>query len=105
MRRRAPGLVLRADVIGMISVLGSDGNLLDRSWTSGATDLRVRFAAQSMDAAEVALLLDEVEALYCAGPAGGCGVRRHLTPRVATASCLVERTFARPQVTMLGADA
>jgi Acyclic terpene utilisation family protein AtuA len=105
MRKRAPGLVLRTDAIGMISVLGHDGDALNRPWMSGSTDLRLRFAAQSMDAAEVELLLDEVEALYCAGPAGGCGVRRHLTPRVASASCLVERAFARPRVTMLGAGA
>jgi Acyclic terpene utilisation family protein AtuA len=105
MRKRAPGLVFRTDAIGMISVLGHDGDALKRPWTSGSTDLRLRFAAQSMDAAEVELLLDEVEALYCAGPAGGCGVRRHLTPRVVSASCLVERAFARPRVTMLGAGA
>ena len=49
--------------------------------------------------AEVELLLDEVEALYCAGPAGGAGVRRRLTPRLASASCLIERQFARPRVT------
>ncbi len=53
-------------------------------------------------AAEVEFLLDEVEALYCAGPAGGAGVRRRMTPRLASASCLIERAFARPTVTMLG---
>ena len=105
MKKRAPGLVFRTDAIGMISVLGHDRDALERPWTSGSTDVRLRFAAQSMDAAEVELLLDEVEALYCAGPAGGCGVRRHLTPRVASASCLVERAFVRPRVTMLGAGA
>jgi hypothetical protein len=104
-KRRAPGLVFRTDAIGMISVLGHDRDALERPWTSRSTDVRLRFAGQSMDAAEVELLLDEVEALYCAGPAGGCGVRRHLTPRVASASCLVERAFVRPRVTMLRAGA
>ena len=62
-------------------------------------DVRLRFAAQSANAAEVELLLDEVEALYCAGPAGGAGVRRRMTPRLASASCLIERKFAAPRVT------
>ena len=68
-------------------------------------DIRLRFAAQSANAAEVELLLDEVEALYCAGPAGGAGVRRRMTPRLASASCLIERKYASPRVTMLGAGA
>src|SRR5712691_4345635 len=94
MRRRAPGLVVRTDAIGVISVLGDNGAALAEPWPSGAADVRLRFAAQSASAAEVELLLDEVEALYCAGPAGGAGVRRRLTPRLASASCLVERKFA-----------
>jgi hypothetical protein len=32
-------------------------------------------------------------------------VRRHLTPRLASASCLIERKYARPTVTMLGRGA
>ena len=63
--------------------------------TSGCASPRNRRIA-----AEVELLLDEVEALYCAGPAGGAGVRRRLTPRLASASCLIERKFAQPRVTM-----
>ena len=66
---------------------------------------RLRFAAQSLNAAEVELLLDEVEALYCAGPAGGAGVRRRTTPRLASASCLIERKYAEPRVTILGGSA
>jgi hypothetical protein len=50
------------------------------------------------------MLLDEVEALYCAGPAGGAGVRRRLVPRLASASCLIERRYAQPTVTFLGSD-
>ena len=66
---------------------------------SDAADIRLRFAAQSSNAAEVELLLDEVEALYCAGPAGGAGVRRRIMPRLASTSCLIEREFAAPRVT------
>jgi hypothetical protein len=55
-----------------------------------------------MNPAEVEVLLDEVEALYCAGPAGGCGVRRRVTPRLASASCLIERRFVSPSIAFVG---
>jgi hypothetical protein len=84
-------------------VLGSDAGAPD--WSAEARDVRLRFAAQSHDSAAVERLLDEVEALYCAGPAGGCGVRRRLTPRLASASCLVERRFVSPRVSIIGGGA
>ena len=104
LRRRAPALRVRIDGIGALSLYGtSDAPSNLRSAPSD--DIRLRFAAQSADAAQIALLLDEVEALYCAGPAGGAGVRRHVTPRLASASCLIERRYAEPRVTLLGAAA
>jgi len=104
MRRRAPELAMRVDAIGLDSTFGV---LDDESppKTRPPSEVRLRFAAQSADRAPVELLLDEVEALYCAGPAGGCGVRRHLTPRLASASCLVERERIEPRVTFVGAAA
>ena len=105
MKRRAPGLVFRIDAIGVVSVLGDNSATLSRPWPSKPADVRLRFAAQSASTADVELLLDEVEALYCAGPAGGAGVRRRLTSRLASASCLIERKFACPRVTMLGNSA
>jgi hypothetical protein len=105
MRRRAPGLKIRTDAIGLISVLGDDAGAFAQRDNAASEDARLRFSAQSADAAAVEMLLDEVEALYCAGPAGGAGVRRRVTPRLASASCLIERSFARPVVTMLGGGA
>ncbi len=102
MKTRAPGLTFRTDAIGVTSILGETGGAFKKQWLSDAADIRLRFAVQSQNAAEVELLLDEVEALYCAGPAGGAGVRRRMTPRLASASCLVERKYAAPRVTMLG---
>ena len=98
---RAPGLALRVDAIGAVSVLGASGAPLDFR-NAPSSDIRLRFAAESPDGAEVEMLLDEVEALYCAGPAGGAGVRRRVTPRLASASCLIERHYAEPRVTLLG---
>lgn len=103
MKTRAPGLVFRTDAIGVTSTLGDAGGAFKKQWLSEPADIRLRFAAQSPNTAEVELLLDEVEALYCAGPAGGAGVRRRITPRLASASCLIERKYASPRVTMLGA--
>jgi hypothetical protein len=105
MRRRAPGLKIRTDAIGVVSILGDDAGAFAAGRNASSEDVRLRFAAQSPDAAAVEMLLDEVEALYCAGPAGGAGVRRRVTPRLASASCLIERKFARPTVTMLGGGA
>jgi hypothetical protein len=104
MKRRAPGLVVRTDAIGVVSVLGDNAGTLSRPWAADPEDVRLRFAAQSARTAEVELLLDEVEALYCAGPAGGAGVRKRLTSRLASASCLIERKFAAPRVTLIGAS-
>jgi hypothetical protein len=97
---RAPDLAIRIDAIGISSVLDSNQLGLERQWPAQSNDVRLRFAAQGRDPAHVTLLLDEVEALYCAGPAGGAGVRRSITSRLASASCLIERSFARPRVTM-----
>jgi hypothetical protein len=100
MRRRAPDLRVRIDAIGRDSTFGSLAQ--DASAAPAPSEIRLRFAAQSMQREPVELLLDEVEALYCAGPAGGCGVRRHLSPRLASASCLIERERVAPRVTFVG---
>jgi len=104
-RRRAPGLKFRIDTIGIVSVLGDDSGGFVHGRNAAPEDVRLRFAAQSADVAAVELLLDEVEALYCAGPAGGAGVRRRVLPRLSSASCLIERSIVRPTVTMLGGGA
>jgi Acyclic terpene utilisation family protein AtuA len=104
LRKRVPRLEVRIDAIGVASVLGAGRSPADLRQAQ-ANDVRLRFAAQSIDAGEIEMLLDEVEALYCAGPAGGAGVRRRTTPRLASASCLIERSYAQPRVTILGAPA
>lgn len=104
MVRRFPELMVRADAIGVMSVLGDGaGERLREAWHTAATDdVRVRFAAQAHDPAPVNELLHEVEALLCAGPAGGGGVRKSVTPRLWSASCLVERHLVQPTVSLLG---
>jgi hypothetical protein len=100
MTRRAPELALRVDAVGLSSVFG---NLA--AAPSPAPEIRLRFAAQHARREPIELLLDEVEALYCAGPAGGAGVRRTITPRLASASCLIERVRVAPTVTFVDGPA
>jgi hypothetical protein len=96
-----PGLAIRADIIGVVSSFGdSTGRDLAAS-TAESDDVRVRFAARHAEAAPVQQLLAEVEALYVAGPAGGGGVRRHLVPQLASASCLVERELVQATAELL----
>lgn len=101
--RRAPDLDFRIDAIGLSSIHGNDDGALQRPWNADASDVRLRFSTRGARAEDVRLLLDEVEGLYCAGPAGGAGVRRHVTPRLASASCLIERDYERPRVSMIEA--
>jgi len=98
--RRFPDLLLRIDTIGVTSTYGSlSPPLPDDLWMP---EVRLRFAAEHSEREAVACLVEEVEALYCAGPAGGAGVRRHLSSRLASASCLIERARVMPRVSFLG---
>ncbi|MGF1621421.1 MAG: acyclic terpene utilization AtuA family protein [Rhodomicrobiaceae bacterium] len=103
MARRAPGVSIRADAIGVMSVHADlAATAAQDAWRRAPNDIRIRFAGQFSDAESAEILLGEVEALYCAGPAGGAGVRRHLTPRLCSASCLIERNRVEPRISFLG---
>jgi hypothetical protein len=106
MARMAPDLAIRADAIGLMSVHGDlAGTALADAWDETSRDIRIRFSAQTGNAGHAELLLHEVEALYCAGPAGGAGFRGHITPRLISASCLIERERVAPRVSFIGGDA
>ncbi len=69
----------------------------------GATDgipcARLRLAIRSDNHAEVQTAINEVEALYLNGPAGGGGVRKSITPLIETEASLVPRSqLASPKV-------
>lgn len=99
MEDRHGDVELRVDFIGIRSVFGStydrDNSAIDNHL---GRDVRVRFALCSHSRDVAQCLLDEVEALYCAGPAGGAGVRTHLTERLASTSCAIERSHIRPAI-------
>jgi hypothetical protein len=100
-RRRSPqNIRMRCDVIGVLSVLADDSG---RAWDSfdaaaPTEDVRLRIAFSAPDKDTVERGLAEVEALYCAGPAGGGGIRLALRPRIAATSCFVPRNAVRATV-------
>lgn len=100
--RAGAGLEVRIDLIGVLSVFADDaGRALAQHRTGRATDVRLRVAAAHADRERIELLVHEVLALYCCGPAGGGGVRTAITPRLGSSSCFVPRSLAPARFTIL----
>jgi hypothetical protein len=77
---------MRIDLIGIDSAHGrSYGNRPE------AYEARLRVAARARDAARAQRVGEEVEALYCNGPAGGGGARKYLREVVGVASTFLPR--------------
>ena len=91
---RIPDMVgqYRVDLIGLNALHATAG--LDAPET--ADDVRVRVAMRSMDRDLIEMMLWEVEALLCCGPAGGGGYRGQVTPGVVTHSTMIDRDAVRP---------
>lgn len=99
--RSQPDLHIRADLIGLSSILNDSEGATLEGCDAPSADVRVRVAAQSFDRAGLDAMLDELRALYCAGPAGGAGIRTQITPRFRSASCLLERDRIAPSVRLI----
>lgn len=85
----------RIDYIGSTS---SHGRSFDP--TENPYEIRLRVAARGATADRVALVGEEVEALYLNGPAGGGGARKRVTEQVGIVSTLLDRTAVIPAVTI-----
>lgn len=83
----------RIDLIGLNSL---HATAHDKAGDS--EDVRVRIAMRAMDRDIVAMMLWEVEALLCCGPAGGGGYRGQITPSVVTHSTMIDRAAVTPSV-------
>lgn len=94
----------RFDLIGISSVFDGDSQLTAQTLQDAANDIRLRLAVEHADKSVVELATQELLALYCCGPAGGGGVRRHHTQRLKTASYLVPRQQVAPTVTLHGGE-
>jgi hypothetical protein len=89
---------LRLDLEGIDSL---HGTALERPTDS--RDVRLRAALRSTRREDAELLLWELEALLCCGPAGGGGFRGQVTPGVVTYSASLDREAVTPRFTMLTA--
>lgn len=92
-------LPLRIDLIGQSSVFADDagrwsGPSLDDAFA--VHDVRLRVAAGTRSRSDAEAVVREVMSLYTCGPAGGGGVRTHITSRLASDSCYVPRDWVQP---------
>lgn len=106
-KKRSPkGIRIRCDIIGVMSVLGDDAGRafadLD-AFGEPTRDVRLRVAFAGSEKMLVERGLQEVEALYCAGPAAGGGIRLSLRPRIAATSCFIPRDAVKPKVEIVEA--
>ena len=91
-QRMNGALPLRFDLIGAISIKGDNScRLLKETIPGNAEDVRLRVAASHGDVELIDRMLQEVNALYNNGPAGGGGVRLHKRKRVSMKTCLIPR--------------
>jgi hypothetical protein len=98
------GAALRIDLIGIDSLHATaHGDRRRRHIDPDDVepdDVRVRVALRSTDRAAVEMMVWEVEALLCCGPAGGGGYRGQISPSVVTHSALIDRALIHPRVTV-----
>ncbi len=91
-RRLGGQMPLRFDLIGVLSILGDDGNrMLQALPASASSDVRLRVASRHEDVGQIDLLLREVTALWTCGPAGGGGVRTAKRQRLSNRTCFIAR--------------
>jgi hypothetical protein len=89
---------LRVDMVGVNSLHGTAHEL-----PTDCEDVRLRVALRSRRRDDIDLMMWEVEALLCCGPAGGGGYRGAVTPCVVTHSAVIARDQVRPTMRMFTA--
>ena len=89
---------IRRDIIGAFSVLdGGDGQPA-KQITCPLTAI-TEFGCPSFQLIRTLhKLCDELQHLYCSGPAAGGGYRSSVTPQMASASILLNRTLIEPHI-------
>lgn len=102
LRKRLPGLALRVDLVGAVSLFADDGGRMLSTVPPGdARDVRLRIAAAHDDRETVEDVGRELTALYTCGPAGGGGVRTAVRARLESLSCYVPREAVRAAFEMV----
>jgi len=93
---------VRVEVLGCEAIFDSnDGGRRIRVQANEAGEYRVRAAVRAAKRKTAQQVSDEVLSLYCSGPAGGAGVRQHISPQVSTASILIDRARVQAQVNVV----
>ncbi len=103
-RCRAIGIAdpVRVEVLGTEAIFDSNSAARRPRLAQRADgEYRVRAAVRSTKRKVAQQVSDEVLSLYCSGPAGGAGVRQHISPQVSTASILIDRARVRARVVMV----
>ncbi|MGH1478147.1 MAG: acyclic terpene utilization AtuA family protein [Geminicoccales bacterium] len=90
---------LRFDLIGLNALHGSAHPPTDRE----IDDVRLRAALRSDRRDQAEMLLWEMEALLCCGPAGGGGYRGQITASVVTNSAYLDRECITPSLRIVEA--
>jgi hypothetical protein len=95
---QVPVRELRVDYIG-VNALYHDAlaQAITPCWRDGP-EVRLRVAARTTTRTEAEQIGNEVDALYTNGPAGGGGVRVHLTEVIAIASILIPADDVQPEI-------
>jgi hypothetical protein len=88
---------VRIDLIGASSLFATAGLAQE------SEDVRLHVALRTTNRDHAELMLWEVEALLCCGPAGGGGFRGSITPAVMTKSVLIDRHKVKPTTEILTA--
>ena len=101
MKKHDNSIQIRRDIIGAFSVL--DGGMVTSKRKASLPfdgDYRVRLSLVCDDEVVARSLCDELQHLYCSGPAAGGGFRGYVTKQMSTASIMVERSLVEPHITV-----
>ena len=90
----------RVDYIGFNSLFKSA--ISDHLTNCQFSEIRLRISGRTKDVATAELIVNEVEALYTNGPAGGAGVSQKVSENVSISSIFVPRSVIRQTVTLRG---
>lgn len=103
-RCKAIGIVdpVRVEVLGTFAIFDSDDRgRRARVQPVPAGEYRMRAAVRTPTRKIAQQVADEVLSLYCSGPAGGAGVRQHISAQAGTASILIDRARVRARVDLV----
>jgi len=89
---------LRCDVLGAYGPLDGGKPRTDTNALMFDGDYRIRLALMADRQEQAQRVYDELQSLYCSGPAGGGGFRGAVTEQMSTASLLIDRNAVEAQV-------